>query len=560
MTKKKTRVRFGRLLAIVLFLLVAVRGFIFVLDNADINSEEVYLGSDEPTLVVYLDEEKTETFEVVRGMKVLAFDRYKAEETLRQIQIDDQTYYADVNNIVYTYQGVIFETEKFVRTTTNIYSDMNGVDIVKHINKSERIELFGGNLLPDGTVDWYQTVDGYIRSKYLVDTQEEADAIYDPTGYFKAQSELVNASYPQFYENILDMDFYPREKVAYENNPMPEELYTIYLHNVDLRYIDYYIDLANRTNINAFVMDLKESSYINYESAVAAKYSPSMAATADFTVEEYQEIIQKVHDAGIYTIGRMTVFKDKRLVQDHPEVAIQDLRTNEPLLHNDTYWPSAYSRFVWQYNVEFALEAIELFGFNEIQFDYIRFPDQTQKLEEENVIDFKNEFDESKGTVIQQFLMYAYDALSEEEVYVAGDVFGEAAKGFETLYGQYWPGISNVVDVIAPMAYPDHFAMWEYNLDYPWLYPYEISFAVGEDMYEMQQVTPNPAVVRPWIQGYNTWKRNGFRYYGEAYIDQIQGYYDAGLKNGFMIWHAGQSVRERYEYEDRGDALIIDYN
>jgi hypothetical protein len=215
---------------------------------------------------------------------------------------------------------------------------------------------------------------------------------------------------------------------------------------------------------------------------------------------------------------------------------------------------------VWQYNVEFALEAIDLFGFNEIQFDYIRFPDQTLKLEQEGVIDFRNEFDESKGVAVQQFLMYAYDALSEEEVYVSGDVFGEAAKGFETLYGQYWPAVSNVVDVIAPMAYPDHFAMWEYNLDYPWLYPYDISFRVGEDMYEMQQVTTTPAVVRPWIQGYNTWRPNGFRYYGQEYIDQIQGYYDAGLKNGFMIWHAGQKVRERYEYEDRGDALIIDYN
>ena len=113
---------------------------------------------------------------------------------------------------------------------------------------------------------------------------------------------------------------------------------------------------------------------------------------------------------------------------------------------------------VWEYKVELAKEAVALFGFNEIQFDYVRFPDGTYDYEEDGNIDYRNEYDETKAQAIQRFLMYACDELHDCGVYVSADVFGETSGSYVTAYGQYWPAISNVVDVISGMPYPDHFA------------------------------------------------------------------------------------------------------
>ena len=138
---------------------------------------------------------------------------------------------------------------------------------------------------------------------------------------------------------------------------------------------------------------------------------------------------------------------------------------------NGSYWPTPYSRAVWQYKVDQAVEAVELMGFNEIQYDFVRFPELTQSYEKNGTIDFHNTYGETKAQAIQRFLMYAADILREKGVYVSADVFGESAFNYVTAYGQYWPAISNVVDAISGMPYPDHYPI-EGNW-VPWLHPYE---------------------------------------------------------------------------------------
>ena len=130
------------------------------------------------------------------------------------------------------------------------------------------------------------------------------------------------------------------------------------------------------------------------------------------------------------------MFNDAHLAADHPEYVISDL-DGTPLKISSMYWPSAYNRTVWQYKTELALEAAAL-GFNEIQFDYIRFPDGAYKYEKAGTIDYRNTYGESKAQAVQRFLLYAAERLHKAGYYISGDVFGECANAYVTACGQYW--------------------------------------------------------------------------------------------------------------------------
>ena len=111
-------------------------------------------------------------------------------------------------------------------------------------------------------------------------------------------------------------------------------------------------------------------------------------------------------------------------------------------------------------------------GFNEIQFDYVRFPDRIGSIESR--LDMKNTYNEDKAQALQGFLFYACDEIHKLGAYVSVDVFGESANTYVAAYGQYWSAISNIVDVISGMPYPDHFAKGEYGISIPWEKPYEL--------------------------------------------------------------------------------------
>ena len=163
--------------------------------------------------------------------------------------------------------------------------------------------------------------------------------------------------------------------------------------------------------------------------------SPTNYKYGNNSMESYKEGIKKLKDAGFYTIGRITVFKDSWFVKDNPDVAILDKRTGKPF--DSGRWPSAFNRKVWEFNVSLAKEAVKEFGFNEIQFDYVRFPDRVVGQEKRGNLDFRNVYKEDKVQAIQAFLMYATDELHKLNVYVSADVFGESVNKYITAYGQY---------------------------------------------------------------------------------------------------------------------------
>ena len=427
----------------------------------------------------------------------------------------------------------------YVRTAVNL-RDENGRLLETFAQKGTAAEVTGYDyLLEDGGVHMYRVKladqEGYIMPWYLADNEADALANYDAGSY------AIHAGRENRYGGggAADLDYFPREKGPIEGNEMPEECRTLYLVNWRLDEVDAYLEIAENSGINAFVVDIVDGGAVGYAGEVMQAICPSGAASANNTVEEYRAAIQKIKDAGYYVIGRITTFNDAYYVQDHPEHAIAR-ENGDPRKLSGTYWPSPYIRDVWQYKVDLAVEAAELMGFHEIQFDYVRFPDNTARYEKAGTIDFRNTLGETKAQAVQRFLMYATDILHEKGVYVSADVYGESAFTYVTAYGQYWPAISNTVDVISGMPYPDHFGAegsWR-----PWEHPYDLLLSWGQQAMSRQGETATPAVIRTWVQAYNAIKEPYNVYGPEEVGAQIQALRDAGCTGGYMTWNAGSSL------------------
>ena len=378
--------------------------------------------------------------------------------------------------------------------------------------------------------------EGYIAADNVRMTEEEALAQYDETLY------QLHASRGDSWGggDAAGLDYYPVEKGPIPGNDMPDEVRALYLNGSAVQYADSYLQAAEGSGVNAFVVDIVDGTAVSYASPVMQQYSPSAYAAAMDTVEGFRANVQKLKDAGYYLIGRITVFNDAHLAADHPEQVICDLN-GTPLQISHMYWPSAYDRTVWRYKVDLALEAAAL-GFNEIQFDYIRFPDGAYSYEKAGTIDYRNTYGESKAQAVQRFLLYAAERLHSAGYYLSGDVFGECANPYVTACGQYWPAISAAVDAISGMPYPDHYsAQGDYK---PWEHPYDTVHMFGAAAAQRQAETASPAAVRTWIQAYNAlWEP--YNTYGEAEVAaEVKALRDTGCTGGFMTWNGGSDINK----------------
>lgn len=515
--------------------------------------KENYLSSNTIQVKLY-DMNYTEIKELPRGTKVQELEKVQNEnETYVKIKYDDQEYLVKEENLN---EEIVQEKEIYVRTPSILYENEDG-KILSQLKKGDKLEITGYDKLDvTGKVNMYKVkqdgIEGYVYEKYLNQNEQEALKNYD-NGYYEthlSRNDTLGGG------DAASLDYYPYEKPVFKDNPMPEEVNALYINAQSVKNIDEYIEIAKQTKINAFVVDIKDNTSPAYKSEVMKKLSPTNYENAILETDEYKAAIKKIKDNNFYAIGRITTFKDDYYAIDNPTDTIYDKRTNEPFNHNDSYWPSAYSRNVWYFNVELAKEAVNTMGFNEIQFDYVRFPDRTSYLEQ--YLDYKNQYNETKAQALQQFVMYACDELHKLDVYVSIDVFAESAHQYVTAYGQYFPAISNIADVISPMPYPDHFNEHQYGIEnVVWTVPYELIYIWANNyVNERQQETTTPAIVRTWIQTYDTIREPYITYDNTKVSDQIKGLYDAGIKTGYITWNSGSSI---YKYKTLMEAFNRDY-
>lgn len=509
------------------------------------------------------DDGKKEEFiekskELSRGLQVKVYENDKKifeEKEYIKIEYEDKVYYVIPDNLVSKKEDVVKEKELYVRTSVNSLKDLDG-NIGTLLKKGEKVEILGyENLLDDGKVDLYKIKyndeDGYTYGKYLVLDENEANKNYDPEGIYKIH---LNRTDKYGGGNAKTLDYYPVSKPTFEDNKMPDEVYALYINGSKgiKNTIDNYIEYAKTTKINSFVVDIKDDQVPAYKSKVYEEYSKTNFNHAFNSVEDYNYAISRLKEEGFYVIGRITTFKDDYYAADNPDNVIK--RTDGSLLkHNGSYWPSAFNRDVWKFNVDLAKDAVNLFKFNEIQFDYCRFPDRLNSYDKAGTIDYGNKYSEEKAEAIQKFLFYATDELHKLKVYVSSDVFGESSWEYVTGYGQYWPAMSNVVDAISAMPYTDHFEKKETY----WTNPYQTMLNWGKSAAERQKEIPTPAIARTWITAYDTpyWNPT-VTYNGEKLSEQIQGLYDAGLTGGYMTWNSGSNLAK---YKSQASAFNKTY-
>lgn len=499
-----------------------------------------YAASSEESVLVY-DEEGAVLGSLTRGAEV----HYVLED-----MDSDSAYVRVVNGETYVLlekQHLAQRYEDAVQVDT-VYA-LRGMSLLDEtgavpgcaVEKGMALTVTGFDGLDgDGAVlRWRVSCDrgeGYIAAANVRMTEEEALAQYDEALY------QLHASRGDSWGggDAAGLDYYPVEKGPIAGNDMPDEVRALYLNGSAVQYADSYLRVAEGSGVNAFVVDIVDGTAVSYASPVMQQYSPSAYAAAMDTMEGFRANVQKLKDAGYYLIGRITVFNDAHLAADHPEQVICDLN-GTPLQISHMYWPSAYDRTVWQYKVDLALEAAAL-GFNEIQFDYIRFPDGAYNYEKAGTIDYRNTYGESKAQAVQRFLLYAAERLHSAGYYLSGDVFGECANPYVTACGQYWPAISAAVDAISGMPYPDHYsARGDYK---PWEHPYDTVHMFGAAAAERQTETVSPGAVRTWIQAYNAlWEP--YNTYGATEVAaEVKALRDTGCTGGFMTWNGGSDINK----------------
>lgn len=300
------------------------------------------------------------------------------------------------------------------------------------------------------------------------------------------------------------------------------------------------LDKIGQTEINAVVIDVKNDDGRITFSMDDAPTVNEIGASERY-IRDIGALMADLKARGIYTIARVVAFRDPYLAEKKPEWS---LKNADGSLHRDNKglaWVNPYRQEVWDYLVEVGTQAAKA-GFDEIQFDYIRFAtDSTMKQVAFDEADTKGR---SKTDIITEFITYAYDKLSAEGIFVSADVFGTiiGSKIDADAVGQVYNDMARHLDYICPMIYPSHYGDGNFGIEHPDTQPYDtIHAALMKSKQDLAIVTAageDHAIVRPWLQDFTASYLQHYIKYGPAEVRaQIQAVYDAGYDE-WILWSA----------------------
>jgi len=296
------------------------------------------------------------------------------------------------------------------------------------------------------------------------------------------------------------------------------------------------ITLVDATDLNTMVIDVK-----NDDGEITWKMDTDSVIEMGNGVAYIRDIgalMETLKEHDIYTIARIVCFKDPMFAQNHTGCA---LRKPDGGFVTDAYglkWVNPYEEEVWAYLTEIAQAALDV-GFDEVQFDYVRFPIGSDA----DAADYKVDMTVyTKEQAISGFLSYASERIHEKGGVVTADVFGtviDSPTDIERV-GQNYAELGKRVDVLSPMVYPSHYGPGVFGFDVPDAHPYDTVYqalvlsqkVLGQDAEE------ECAKVRPWLQAFTaTWVNGHISYEGKQIQEQIQAVYDAGYEE-WILWNA----------------------
>jgi hypothetical protein len=289
------------------------------------------------------------------------------------------------------------------------------------------------------------------------------------------------------------------------------------------------IDVARKTEINALVIDVKDDrGLMLYRSSVPLAREISADTTYPMSYKRVRAVLDSMRLAGIYPIARIVVAKDPLLADKRREWAIRrkDDSTQVWLDKNGRPWLDPTHPQVWRYAADISAEAVKL-GFSELQFDYVRFPDEDRVIEEGRYAHMDGRV---RAQVIRDQLTYLRTLVKPLKVRMTIDVFGLTSTDTTDMgIGQRWEMFIDRADVVLPMNYPSHFAPGTYGLGNPNAKPYETIAHALEDAKRRTQDVAGAANIIPWYQDFTL----GPPRYG---VEQVRAQIKSGYASGFPSW------------------------
>lgn len=290
------------------------------------------------------------------------------------------------------------------------------------------------------------------------------------------------------------------------------------------------IQMADETEINALIIDIKDEFGLNYASS-----DPTVSRNAGKggVIPNLKQLLDTLKAHHILAVARIVVFKDSVTARVNPEWTI---RKQDGSIWRDKKglaWVNPFHKELWDYNIKVAEEAVKL-GFGEVQFDYIRFPEPYKSLPQQV---FPGQGSQIKEQALAEYLKLAHARLSKLGVRTTADIFGLVTTVPGALeVGQHWELLAPVTDVLLPMTYPSHYPPGSFGIAHPNAEPYKTIYIAIEKAHERNvKLGLAGERVRPWLQAFTLGKPP----YGAAEIrEQKRAVYDAGY-DGWVLWHPG---------------------
>jgi hypothetical protein len=288
--------------------------------------------------------------------------------------------------------------------------------------------------------------------------------------------------------------------------------------------------IADSTEINAFVIDVKDEFGLNFNPT-----DPLLKKNAgtQSKATRLAQVVDTMRAHGILPIARIVVFKDSVTARNNPDHTIRKADGSAWRDKKGQTWVNPYANAIWEYNFRVAEEAIKM-GFGEIQFDYIRFPEPYRSLPPQV---FPEQRGRTKPQVLAEFLSTARERFAKLGVRTTADIFGLVTTVGGTLeVGQKWEPISQSVDAVLPMVYPSHYPPGSFQLPHPNADPYDvIHIAISRARERDEKLGIKGEHVRPWLQAFSI----GLPKYGAHEIEeQKRAVYDSGY-DGWILWEPG---------------------
>lgn len=322
----------------------------------------------------------------------------------------------------------------------------------------------------------------------------------------------------------------------------PDSLRGIYLNawaSGSSTRLEALIDLARRTEINAFVIDIKDATgFVSHDSRVPAVLE--IGADRERRIRDLTGLLRRLEAEGIYPIARIVIVKDPLLSRARPDLAVQDTAGGVWVDSKQIVWLNLYNEEVWEYHADLAVEVAEM-GFPEVQWDYVRFPDAPQSDLDRAL--FPGDSIGPKPEAVRAFLSRARDRLRATGLGVrtTADVFGITTNVRRDVgIGQVWETFIDRVDAALPMVYPSHYWAGSFGFDEPNAYPYEVIHEAIEYAVRRSEAVDSAGQVIPWLQDFTLGPP---RYEAPEVRAQIQATYDAGAKD-WILWNPGSSYTE----------------